>query len=229
MWASNMTMSPSLFVLTCKRRLPLFQPLNNANYVKDIFAHYTKHGSNKFCYNDVLSSNIQNLLEGPTTAQLLVMFRENYVEHKCKVYASLSSAWSECDVPEQNDLKEGLYEVIDDPDNACVTYHLLYEEDHLGQIVATSMFDPIEIVGVKNSPYFEYGMVFGYYPNGGAMWSRKQTVIGDATDGSLSVEPGLSTQAGRVTGISNDGKVRKVTCCISHQHCFYRSLNWFLF
>ena len=157
---------------------------------------------NKFCYNDVLAT----IPGGPSTAQLLVMFRENFVEHKCEVYASLSTAWSLCDVPEQLDLeKGGLYEVIDEA-GACVTYRLIYEDENIGQIVASSQFDPIEIISVSGST------LFGYYPDyssTGGTWQRKASLWGDAIDGSLSVEPVLNGDVGGVTGLSSDGRVRR--------------------
>jgi hypothetical protein len=85
------------------------KPLNNDNYLKDVFSDFQKTGPDTFCYNEVLAS----VTDGPTTPQLLVMFRENFVEHKCKVYASLSSARSDCDNPERKYLqKEGLYKLL---------------------------------------------------------------------------------------------------------------------
>lgn len=144
---------------------------------------------------------------GPTTAHLLVMFRENFVEINCKVYASLSTAWSPCDVPEQLDLeKGGLYEVIDEA-GACVTYRLIYEDENIGQIVASSQFDPIEIIAVSGST------IFGYYPDyaassTGGIWQGKESLWGDAIDGTLSVEPVLNGDVGVVSGLSINGRVR---------------------
>ena len=152
-------------------------------------------GTNGFCYNEVLTS----VTGGPTTAQLLVMFRENFVEHKGKVYASIAYH-----APERDDLSVGgLYEVIDDDTGSCVTLNLIYEDDNLGQIVASSQFDPIEIIGVSGST------IYGYYPeSGGTMWSRKQTVWGDAKDGSLSVAQRIGWDG--VSGLSsNDSQSEK--------------------
>ena len=166
--------------------------------MKDIFNDYRIVGMNKFCYNDVLKSAIN----GPTTAQLLVMFRENFVEHKCKVYASISSAWPLCDNPERGHLlKGGLYEVTDEEDS-CVAFRIIYEDDTLGQIVASSQFDPIEIIGVSGS------VIHGYYKFGsGIIWSRKPSVWGDAIDGSLTVHPVLNGKSGLVSGLSSNGRV----------------------
>lgn len=156
--------------------------------------------SNTFCYNNVFSTD----LKGPTTAQWLVMFRENFVEHKCKVYASLSSSRSLCDTPERKDLPQGgLYEVTDAA-GSCVTFRLLYEDDTLGQIVASSQFDPIEIIGVSGLT------IYGYYPDRttpGGKWLRKPTVWGDATDGTLTVEPARNGDNMPVSGLSSNGRV----------------------
>mmetsp|Transcript_28519 Transcript_28519/g.60443 ORF Transcript_28519/g.60443 Transcript_28519/m.60443 type:complete len:386 (+) Transcript_28519:345-1502(+) len=137
------------------------------------------------------------------------MFRENFVEHKGTVYASLSSAMTDgYDVdfddtdraPERSHLSVGgLYKVTDDS-GTCVNLQLIYEDDSIGQIVASSQFDPIEIIGVSGSK------IYGYYPESGGTWSREQT-WGDATDGTLTVEPVLSDESGLVSGLTSNGKL----------------------
>lgn len=100
-------------------------------------------------------------------------------------------------------MKGGLYEVIDEP-GACVTYRLLYDDDTLGQIVASSQFDPIEVIGVSTTT------IHGYYPNPsspGDTWLRKATVWGDATDGSLTAEPVENGEVALVSGLSSNGRV----------------------
>eukprot|EP00804_Cyclotella_cryptica_P026672 CCRYP_007921-RB/>CCRYP_007921-RB protein AED:0.04 eAED:0.04 QI:493/1/1/1/1/1/3/137/364 len=136
---------------------------------------------------------------------MLVMFRSNFIEHKGKVYASLSaspySTGNDYFAPERDDLSAGgLYEVTDDS-GSCVTLQLLYADDTLGQIVASSQFHPIEIIGVSGKT------IYGYYPGSGGAWQRKKTVWGDATDGSLSVEPVMSGKVGHVSGISSNGNL----------------------
>ncbi|KAL7507857.1 hypothetical protein ACHAXN_004984 [Cyclotella atomus] len=196
--SSSPSQSPTM---ECKSmHVTINSPLNNDNYLKDVFSDFQKTGPDTFCYNEVLAS----VTDGPTTPQLLVMFRENFVEHKCKVYASLSSARSDCDNPERKYLqKEGLYKP-----GACVTFRLLYEDDALGQIVASSHFDPIEVIGISGTT------IYGFYPNpnspGGA-WLRKPTVWGDALDGSLSAEPKPSNVAAGVSGLSSNARIGRLS------------------
>lgn len=64
----------------------------------------------------------------PSPAQFLAMFRNNHVEHNGRVFAAKS---------------DGLYEVLD-----CDKHELLYSDPNIGQIVATSKFDPIQIISV---------------------------------------------------------------------------------
>jgi hypothetical protein len=98
-----------------------------------------------------------------------------------------------------------MYKVIDGS-GACVTFRLLYEDDTLGQIVASSQFDPIEVIGVSGTT------IYGYYPNpvsrGGA-WLRKPTEWGNAIDGSLSAEPKPINKAAGVSGLSSNERVSK--------------------
>lgn len=154
--------------------------------------------TNKACYNSILAS----VPGGPSTAQFLVMFREHFVEHKGKVYASLSTTSG---APERSGMSTGgLFEVTDDvtdDSGSCVTFKLIYDNDGLGQIVASAQFDPIEIIGVADTK------IWGFYPGSGGSWSRKRTGWGNAIDGSLTVEPTLSTEVGNVSGLSMTGRL----------------------
>lgn len=155
------------------------------------------------CYNEVLS----DVAGGPTTAQLLVMFSDKFVEHKGSVFGIPNYNFN-YGIP--NDFgPAGLYEVIN-RGGSCVEFHLLHQ-GYIREIVASSRFDPIEIIGVAGEwPY----KIYGYYPDpdphAGGAWSRKPTVWGTpypyGTDGNtLVAEPVYEGEAASVAGLSETG------------------------
>jgi len=166
-------------------------PLNWDGYFSDILDPTSSSDDNVFCYNQML----RTVNDGPTTAQFLVMFKEKFVEHKGKVYASLKGGYGSSDA-HMTEGSGGLYEVTDQSES-CVKFDLLYADNHIGQIVASSQFDPIEIIGVSGTT------IYGYYPESGG-WARKATLWGDAKDGSLAAEP---VEGGLVTGFSTNNRM----------------------
>jgi hypothetical protein len=140
------------------------------------------------CYNELFTT-VQG---GPTTAQFLVMFTENFVNHCGTIYAAPPRDY----YPVYFENRRGLYEVID-ADGSCVKFNLLYADKDIGQIVASTQFDPIEIIGTTRTK------IYGYYINNG-VWAREQTKWGNAIEGSLSVDPG---EGGLVSGLSMNNRM----------------------
>ena len=56
---------------------------------------------------------------------------------------------------------KGLYEVEDLP-GRCVKFHLLHQNDYIGQIVTSSHYGQIQVIGVdkESQPYTK---IYGYY------------------------------------------------------------------
>ncbi len=76
-------------------------------------------------------------------------------------------------------------------------FGLLYADPDIGQIVASSQFNPIKIVGVTGTTIYRY-----YVRN--EVWKGEPTKWGDAKYGSLNVEMG---QFGLVSGIAVNGNM----------------------
>eukprot|EP00579_Thalassiosira_antarctica_P032235 CAMPEP_0202002852 /NCGR_PEP_ID=MMETSP0905-20130828/8599_1 /ASSEMBLY_ACC=CAM_ASM_000554 /TAXON_ID=420261 /ORGANISM="Thalassiosira antarctica, Strain CCMP982" /LENGTH=243 /DNA_ID=CAMNT_0048559885 /DNA_START=114 /DNA_END=841 /DNA_ORIENTATION=+ len=140
----------------------------------------------------------------PTTAQYLAMFSDKFIEHNGKVF-TVKNAQGEGGFPNYTEGENGLYEVSVSgwPYEACVQYHLIYEDDNIGQIVASSLFDPIEIIGVDSATNRIYGYHQVSAPSGG--WERKRTAWGYALDGSLVAEPVETGEAAPIAGVARDG------------------------
>jgi hypothetical protein len=176
--------------LQSSNHVTISSPLNFDGYFRDIlFPEYTSAGN--VCYNQIL----ETVSGGPTTAQLLVMFSDQFVEHKGKVYAAPEEGYSE------HVATRGLYEVIDQIET-CVKFELLYADDDIGQIVASSQFDPIQIIGISGTT------IYGYYPDSSnGVWLRKRTGWGDAQDGSLVVGPVLNGEVAYIAGLSANNRL----------------------
>lgn len=176
----------------------LSQPINSDEYYEETghFFQGTPHGDqSSMCYDVVLSGDPGT----PTTAQYLAMFTDKFIEHKGRVFAvknEMKTGGYEHDYMYEE--PNGLYEVVDHAhDPACLTFHLLFEDDHIGQIVASSQFVPYDlIIGVDQ----ETNRIWGYYEEGG-VWLRKRTLWGYAKDGSLAVEP-IEEGSGKVSAVS---------------------------
>ena len=149
-------------------------------------------GDIEVCYNTIF----ETLTDGPTTAQLLVMFDPHFVEHCGKIYAAPPDGYFSPfdDVSDYFRGRRGLY-LVTDGSSSCVKFCLLYLDNAIGQIVASAQFDPIEIIGVSGTD------IYGYYEQGG-FYARKKTEWGDATDGSLIAH---LDEDGIVSGISSEG------------------------
>mmetsp|Transcript_6090 Transcript_6090/g.13173 ORF Transcript_6090/g.13173 Transcript_6090/m.13173 type:complete len:381 (+) Transcript_6090:325-1467(+) len=153
------------------------------------------------------------------------MFSDKFVEHQGKIFTVVSDAHPTVSTHGlfmlgEREIKatpihlkgftKGLYEVIDrpslNPHGTCVEFELLYANPSIGQIVATSQFDPIQIIGVDKVN----NRIYGYYPDpaGSTLtWKRKHTVWGDAKDGSLVTEPVDYGESAVTSGLSTNGRL----------------------
>jgi hypothetical protein len=172
------------------------------NILDPVSHSITSHGVIEVCYNEMFKS----VPGGPTTAQLLVMFkgkRLNMVEHCGCIFAAPGASlfnnpgggMIHSKEYEYFEGRRGLYAVTDSSE-ACVKFGLLFPDEGLGHIVASTQFDPIKVIGVSSG-----SKIYGYYPHEG-VYKRVQTKWGDAKDGSLSAEP---TEGGLVSGLTSDG------------------------
>jgi len=211
--------SPQVIVssaLNVYSTVPTDHILHNAEHVNN-----DSPGKHRYCYNEVLKA----VPGGPTTAQLLVMFSDKFVEHQGKIFTVVSDAHPTVSTHGlfmlgEREIKatpihlkgftKGLYEVIDrpslNPHGTCVEFELLYANPSIGQIVATSQFDPIQIIGVDKVN----NRIYGYYPDpaGSTLtWKRKHTVWGDAKDGSLVTEPVDYGESAVTSGLSTNGRL----------------------
>jgi hypothetical protein len=154
-------------------------------------SHTTLNGELEVCYNSLFESKPG----GPTTAQFLVMFDEHFVEHCGCIYAApdYEDRWGDAWSPFRG--RRGLYAVTDVADSACVKFGLLFQDQSIGQIVASTQFDPIGIIGLSGNE------IYGYYVHNG-VYKREKTVWGNAKPWSLSAEP---VEGGLVSGIASDG------------------------
>ena len=177
------------------------KPLNYEQWawesILDPISHSITPQGVEICYNDMFKS----VTGGPTTAQLLVMFkgmRLNMVEHCGCIFAApggySNTGWSVESAYFRG--RRGLYAVTDGSNTACVNFGLLIEDNNLGQIVASTQFDPIKVIGVSFG-----GEIYGYYPHDG-VFKRIQTKWGDARNGSLNAEP---KEGGLVSGVNSGG------------------------
>ena len=109
-------------------------------------------------------------------------------------------------LPYKYEIPNGLYEVIDTADY-IVTFRLLFEDDNIGQIVATSKFDPIKVIGIDT----ETNKIYGYYPNPntgtGLPWGRKDTGWGTASNGSMTSQVVENGKPAEVSGVSKTGEL----------------------
>jgi len=138
------------------------------------------------CYNEIFAT----VSGGPSTADFIVMFNENFVYHGNDhgIYAAPPQGYYPSYFT-----RRGLYDVTDGP-GSCVMFGLLYEDPDIGQIVASSQFDPIKIIGITGT------IIYGYYVHNG-VWKREKTKWGDAQDGSLTV----ALDGGSTSGVAANG------------------------
>jgi len=213
MYPTEMTSKPSAQITLAALLLgwtgfAFAQPIIYESYRTDIF-YYPWHSHNDptgdgpiACYSNHAFKSLPDM---PTTAQYLAMFSDKFVEHKGKVF-TVKNAQGEGGFPNYTEGENGLYEVsgsgIVGPYNACVQYHLLYEDNNIGQIVASSRFDPIEIIGVDSAS----NRIYGYYQDSASPggWERKRTAWGYALDGSLVAEPVEDGEAAPIAGVALD-------------------------
>lgn len=204
------------FFLAATERLALAQPIVHEGYRNELFTQPTKDGYNLYCYRHVLPSPslTSDWLEGePTTSQYLAMFSDKFVEIDGRVYTVKNAEnsggfpyYPKHEILPWDEQPNGLYEVIDDlslTGRACVRFSLRFEsgDDNIGQIVASSQFDPIKIIGVDQGT----NRIYGYFYDSATFWTRKRTVWGDATDGTLVAEPVEAGEIAPVSGVSRTG------------------------
>ncbi len=190
----------------------LAQPIIHEGYRQEIFTQPKKENGNKYCYNYVFPSSTSGSND-LRTSQYLAMFSDKFVEIDGRVYTvkNADNSGGFPHYPHHNlfpwdEQPNGLYEVVDDPSltgRACVYFSCKLKADNIGQIVASSMFDPIKIIGVDQATNEIYGY---YYASGsGGFWQRKTTIWGDAEDGSLVAEPVENGDISLIGGISTTG------------------------
>jgi len=199
----NLYLAVTLLLGSASQRT-LGQPINSEDYL-EITGHFfegSRGGQSTLCYNEVFAGTSGTR----TTAQYLAMFTDKFVEHNGRVFAVKNdggtggyeygyNTWPYDEEP------NGLYEVHDDGHgSSCITFQLLFENDNIGQIIASSQFDSYElIIGVDQVT----NRIWGYYEQGG-VWLRKRTVWGYAIDGSLTVDP---TNHHLPSGLSLNGRL----------------------
>ena len=222
------------------------QPINTYTSENDSFNGWFDVGRTGYGFTVVDRGNYEisydsflNSVEGgPTTAQMLSMFSERFIEHNGRVFTVKSNdgtfsngfpywepecLFQDCKYPYYNfhkienihgwdinglkqDIPNGLYEVIYKV-GSTVTFRLLFQDEFIGQIVATSKFNPIEIIGVD----IMTNKIYGYYPNpnseSGLPWGRKDTGWGTASDGSMTTQVVETGKPADVSGVSKDGEL----------------------
>jgi len=152
-------------------------------------------GSTKTEGTCVFSKALSSQPGKPSIRDYLAMFSDKYVEHNGRFYAVKNSQANGAMIFSEW-MFNGLYEILV-PDTfvretqfscntsgsgRCVDFKLLIEADNIGQIVAApTQYNPVQVIGVDQVT----NKIYGYYPTDSGTWARKQTLWGDAKNGSL--------------------------------------------
>ena len=141
------------------------------------------------CYNKIFQTED----DMPTLLQYLTMFDKHFVEHCGTTYAAPPPGYNRY-------LERGLYVVTEFEGNwslegRCLNFDLVFQDEDIGQIVASKQFDPIEIISVSGTT------IYGYYIHEG-VYKRVPTKWGDAKDWTLTSH---LDDNGIVTGVSAKG------------------------